>query len=76
MRLDDQQRRVRGPSHETKDDVESQEEPVVSVIVGQASQGEVNQLLTQGDLGRTGTQQSHRKKKTQVSEGGKVLQLT
>ena len=37
MRLDDQQRRVRGPSHETKDDVESQEEPVIGVVVGQAS---------------------------------------
>ena len=54
MRLDDQQRRVRGPSHETKDDVESQEEPVIGVVVGQASQGKVDQLPTERDLGERG----------------------
>ena len=76
MRLDDQQRCVRGPSHETKDDVESQEAPVVRVVVGQAPEGEAHQLLTQGGLGRAGHSSHAERRRKPVSGGGKLLQLT
>ena len=72
VRLDDQQRCVRGPSHETKDDVESQEEPVIWVIVGQAFQGEADQLLTQGGLGRAGHSSHAERRREPVSEGGVI----
>lgn len=71
MRLDDQQRRVRGPSHETKDDVESQEEPVIGVVVGQASQGEVDQLPTERDLEGAGAQRPRGKERTRRQGEGR-----
>lgn len=52
MRLDDQQRSVRCPSDKTKNNIDAQEESVISVIIGQAFQCETNQLLAKGDLRR------------------------
>lgn len=76
VRLDDQQRRVRDPAHKAEDDVGGQEEPVVGVVVGQASQGEVDQLPTERDLGRAGHTATQTEEGDHASGGGESSQST
>lgn len=76
MRLDDQQRDIRCPSHKTKHNTDAQKESVVSVIIGQSFQCKMNQLLTKGDLWRKRNITCHVKKIRNLNfKGRKLLKL-